>query len=566
MAALSSSSESGIKTIRLTYQELLELADNLDKEKKKKSPKRKSKENFEEKDEKVVVSPGKDEKSSVDNEQQGREGEVLELKTDSKKLEKKTKEEKKGSKKKGEEKKKHRSRSHSDEKHSGREGDGDDAGSQYNKEKLEKNTNVEKTKHYSTEDSLSVDYVGQLKGKEEKKSSRKRSPRVEEGTAEKTGDLEDHVAKLRVDDTRGEDENSGKDNKNTKKKAKSKEEKDKKHSESKKKEKKKSAKNKKDTLEEGDEREKRKQENEEIKIDDNCFEDDHRKHGILKSSAKTKDHHVRVSFSEDVVDLHSDSNTASRSEERGIIRIPEGIDIHHEESRIRASADFEECFENDYHHDVDDDHDDEEEEEISCQRTSQTNEKPENTPHAKDVHDHFNPDVKRNNEGKIISVEKRLKALNRQRAQKLIIKCQHAETTLSNLLSKGISDKGSLHKVCTLSKEIQDLYQGVIMLDLGLAHQHDVDQLLWKNAFYQVIETFRKYGKLFLGYTNQKNTMSPEEINKELYQFLDTASYFYNVLLGGLQETYQFEVQDIVNQPRQAEMLGRNVSVMNFCG
>lgn len=560
MAALSSSTESGIKTVRLTYQELLELADSLDNEKKKKSPKRKSKENLEEKDSIIVVSPSKDERSSVDNEEE-REAVVLETKTDSKITEKRTKEEKKSSKKKGEEKKKHRSRSHSDEKRSEREDD-DEVGSQYNKEKREKTTKDEKTQNYSTGDSLNVDNEDKVKGKEERKSSRKRSPKLKEVSGEKTADLEDHVAKLRLD-THGEEEeeNSRKAIKSTKKKAKSNEEKDKKHSESKKKDKKKSEKSKKDSLEEeGNEKETRKRKKDKIEIDDNCLEDEHRKHGILKSSAKMKGNHVHVSFSEDVVDSHSsESNTALPSEERGIIRIPEGIDIHHDERKIRGSAEFEECLENDYHHDINDDHDDE----IFCQDISQTTERPEDMLHGKVLHDNNNPDGKTSDEGKISTMEKRLKALNRQRAQQLIKQCRHAENSLSNLLSKGISDKGSLHKVCTLSKEIQHLYQGVIMLDLGLAHQHDVDQLLWKNAFYQVIETFRKYGKLFLGYSNQKNTMSPEEINNELYQFLETASDFYNDLLEGLQKTNHFEVQDIVNQPRQAEMLGRNVSVMN---
>ncbi|XP_031553390.1 telomerase-binding protein EST1A-like [Actinia tenebrosa] len=566
MAALSSLSESTVKTVRLTYQELLELANILDNEKKEKSPKSKSKENLEENESRVVVSPSKDERTNVDKDEES-ESVVLETKTDSKKTEKRTKEQKKGSKKKGEEKRKHKSRSHSDEKHSGREDD-DEVCSHHNKEKREKTTKAEKTQNDSTESSVDVEVSGSLKGKEEKKSPRKRSPKLKEGSGEKTADLEDHVAKLRLD-AHGEEEerkkdteegNSRKSNKNIKKKTKSSEERDKKHSESKRKDKKKSGvveNSKKDSCEEeGKEKEKRKRKNDNIKIDDNCFEDEHKKQGILKSSPKAKG--IHVSFSEDIEDPHSsENNNALRSEERGIIRIPEGIDIHQEDGKIRGSTEFEECLlEIDYHHhDVNDGHDDDDE------SISQTAEISHDIPYDKGVHHHDNPDAKPIDKGKISTMEKRLKALNRQRAQQLIKQCHHAENSLSNLLSKGISDKGSLHRVCTLSKEIQDLYQGVIMLDLGLANQHDVDQLLWKNAFYQVIETFRKYSKLFLGYSNQKNMMSSDDINKELYQFLETASYFYSDLLGGLQKTYHFEVQDIVSQPRKAEMLGRNAKL-----
>jgi len=32
----------------------------------------------------------------------------------------------------------------------------------------------------------------------------------------------------------------------------------------------------------------------------------------------------------------------------------------------------------------------------------------------------------------------------------------------------------------------------VILLDLSLSHQHNVEQMLWRSAFYQVIETFRR--------------------------------------------------------------------------
>lgn len=159
-------------------------------------------------------------------------------------------------------------------------------------------------------------------------------------------------------------------------------------------------------------------------------------------------------------------------------------------------------------------------------------------------------------------VEKKLKSLHHQKAQKLMRAVAQKEMMLSNLLSRDILDKAAFEKICTLSKEIQDAYKGIIMLDVGFAVQQDVDQNLWRNAFYKVIETFRKYGKLFLGYAGKAEVLSQEEINNCLKKFLEDAETFYKGLLEFLQKGHEFSVQDVVNQPRKAENLGKNVSTV----
>ena len=158
-------------------------------------------------------------------------------------------------------------------------------------------------------------------------------------------------------------------------------------------------------------------------------------------------------------------------------------------------------------------------------------------------------------------VKKRLKALNRQKAQKLFKLVSQTESSLSNLLSRDILKKNDFTKIKALSKEVQELYKGIMMLDIGFAVQHDVDQTLWRNGFYQVIETFRKYGKLFLGYAVKTEILAHEEINNCLKEFLQSAGTFYKCLLEALQKTHHFLVQDVVNQPRKAEQLGKNVSI-----
>lgn len=162
-------------------------------------------------------------------------------------------------------------------------------------------------------------------------------------------------------------------------------------------------------------------------------------------------------------------------------------------------------------------------------------------------------------------VEKKLKTLNQQKAQKLMRAIAQKEMLLSNLLSRDILDKAAFEKVGTLSKEIRDAYKGIIMLDMSFAVQQEVDQNLWRNAFYKVIETLRKYGKLFLGYAGKTEVLSPEEISKFLKKFLEDAETFYKSLLEFLQKGHRFSVQDVVNQPRKAEKLGKSVSVLTDC-
>ena len=159
--------------------------------------------------------------------------------------------------------------------------------------------------------------------------------------------------------------------------------------------------------------------------------------------------------------------------------------------------------------------------------------------------------------------EKTLKSINQQRAQRLLKVVAPKRVQLIHLLSRGTLDKAAFAKICSLSKEIQDTYKGIMMLDIGLATQLEIDQNLWKSAFYKVIETLRKYGKLFLGYEEKSDVLSPKEINNCLKEFLKDAETFYKSLLELLQKEHDFSIQDIVSQPRKAEKLGKNVSASN---
>ncbi|XP_068678866.1 telomerase-binding protein EST1A-like [Montipora foliosa] len=158
-------------------------------------------------------------------------------------------------------------------------------------------------------------------------------------------------------------------------------------------------------------------------------------------------------------------------------------------------------------------------------------------------------------------VEKKVKSLHLQRAQKLLKIVLPKETSLNSLLSRDILDKAAFEKINSLSKEIQEAYKGIMMLDLSFAIHQDVDQNLWRNGFYKIIETMRKYRKLFLGYADQTQVLSPDEISDCLKDFLASAEKFYKNLLDLLQKGYEFSIQDVVNQPRKAENLGKKAKL-----
>lgn len=509
MAALSSEGgRSTTKTVRITYQELVELAEALEKNKAEKACKVKSKEV--EETCAVDVFPHENESSAV--------GLSKETKTpNSKKSEKKVLEERKNSSKKDSDKKKHKERKR------------DKKDDKSPKSKVENEAIVDQNKEF-VQTKLTELSDGEDNAKQtvkDKKKLRKRSPKSKDKGAEEAADIEESVERLKLQDDCNKETSKSKNKERAKR-----------HSESRKKERKQSKLN----SDEGHNEKSIDHKQDIVNKDEERFNDDHH-HGILKSpNSKSNHSHSHVSFSEETDSHIIDYNTG---EERGILRIPEGVNIH--DNEVIESQYTDKDVEVEYSRDNENFSND-----ISNQIPVQSS---QSQPEDSKSKSHEQEDVKLN------SAEKRLRSLNRQRAQQLVKQAHHAETSLSTLLSKEVTEQGTLRKVFSLSKEIQDLYQGAIMLDLSFTHQQDIDQRLWKNAFYQVIETFRKYGKLFLGYSNQKNTISPEKINAELGDFLQAAESFYTSLLDGLQKTYHFKVEVIASQPRKAEFLARSVSM-----
>lgn len=66
--------------------------------------------------------------------------------------------------------------------------------------------------------------------------------------------------------------------------------------------------------------------------------------------------------------------------------------------------------------------------------------------------------------------------------------------------------------------ELLQLYERCLLLDIEFSDNQNVDQILWKNAFYQVIEKFRQLLK-------DPNVENPEQIRNRLLELLDEVNY-----------------------------------------
>eukprot|EP00057_Strongylocentrotus_purpuratus_P028192 XP_011682666.1 PREDICTED: telomerase-binding protein EST1A isoform X1 [Strongylocentrotus purpuratus] len=126
-------------------------------------------------------------------------------------------------------------------------------------------------------------------------------------------------------------------------------------------------------------------------------------------------------------------------------------------------------------------------------------------------------------------------SVNHQSAQKLLRDAARCETELFNALSHGISTRETLQQLQDKQQELEQLYEGIILLDLDLCNQYNVEQTLWKNSYYQLIEALRK------AIQEQPNGDSYKE---DLLDFMQHGTAFYEGLLNKLQSTYQFQLEN----------------------
>ncbi|KAI3373761.1 hypothetical protein L3Q82_022346, partial [Scortum barcoo] len=114
------------------------------------------------------------------------------------------------------------------------------------------------------------------------------------------------------------------------------------------------------------------------------------------------------------------------------------------------------------------------------------------------------------------------------------------ELQLSNLLSRDRVSADGLDRMAQLRADLLGIYEQVILTDIEFSDSQNVDQALWKNVFYQVIERFRQ----LLKDPTYDNT---PHIRNMLLTLLDEGALFFDALLQKLQTMYQFKLEDYMD-------------------
>lgn len=137
-------------------------------------------------------------------------------------------------------------------------------------------------------------------------------------------------------------------------------------------------------------------------------------------------------------------------------------------------------------------------------------------------------------------IEQHVRNMQQQELHRLLRVADNQELQLSNLLSRDRISTEGMEKMAQLRAELLQLYERCILLDIEFSDNQNVDQILWKNAFYQVIEKFRQLLK-------DPNVDNPEQIRNRLLELLDEGSDFFDSLLQKLQVTYKFKLEDYMD-------------------
>eukprot|EP00066_Takifugu_rubripes_P020463 XP_011609729.1 PREDICTED: telomerase-binding protein EST1A isoform X2 [Takifugu rubripes] len=114
------------------------------------------------------------------------------------------------------------------------------------------------------------------------------------------------------------------------------------------------------------------------------------------------------------------------------------------------------------------------------------------------------------------------------------------ELQLSNLLSRDRLSAEGLDRMAHLRADLLKLYEQVILTDIEFSDSQNVDQALWKNVFYQVIERFRQLLK-------DPTHDNVDNIRNILLTLLDEGALFFDSLLQKLQTTFQFRLEDYMD-------------------
>ncbi|KAK6192689.1 hypothetical protein SNE40_004118 [Patella caerulea] len=126
-------------------------------------------------------------------------------------------------------------------------------------------------------------------------------------------------------------------------------------------------------------------------------------------------------------------------------------------------------------------------------------------------------------------------------AQQLLHEALQIDNQLTHILACRVHGEDGWRNIHRMRHELKGRLQQVLLLDPPLANKHSIEQLLWKSAYYQVIEVFRKN----LVEETDDNTKA------QLLQILQEGTDFFEGLVKRMQAVYNFDLETFLdaNQP-----------------
>ncbi|BFZ18618.1 hypothetical protein BsWGS_21657 [Bradybaena similaris] len=145
------------------------------------------------------------------------------------------------------------------------------------------------------------------------------------------------------------------------------------------------------------------------------------------------------------------------------------------------------------------------------------------------------------------------KAQCRLMAEQILRDCHPFDSQLGNILSRHPHSEDSLRMMNQIRAELQSRLEQVMLLDIEVASKHNVEQMLWKSVYYQVMESYRK----------KCGEQSQDGMCKQrLIEILDEGTRFFENLLKKLQSCYEFDLELFTDGNRPIlENVNRNVKL-----
>ncbi|RDD46547.1 Telomerase-binding protein EST1A [Trichoplax sp. H2] len=131
------------------------------------------------------------------------------------------------------------------------------------------------------------------------------------------------------------------------------------------------------------------------------------------------------------------------------------------------------------------------------------------------------------------------------------------EKQLSKLLPRRQTNN-SFQSIFRHSENLRKCYMEAILSDIQLAESRNVESALWKHAFYQVIERFRKDERPKFSDDELINQENPTDTRKTaLQRIIDDAVSFYLSLIKQIQEKYGIDIEDFLKNSNRIAYIKR---------